>query len=165
MADGESCIFKCKFEIAEVLPGGLGRGASPNKNLRLASKVGCESRRSYCRRAQAGQHNEAGSEPRTSWRGPLHRNQRDFWYFWSQKYVQRANTVRPYTAHDSLFNNLQIIKQNSTIQMYGAVCFYLRLSSMYFLVTDFSLASISCGVPLNSTCPPFKPPSGPISII
>ena len=39
------------------------------------------------RRAQAGQHNEADSEPRTSWRGALHRNQRDFWYFWSQKYI------------------------------------------------------------------------------
>ena len=36
----------------------------------------------------------------------LHRNQRDFWYFWSQKYVQRANTVRPYTAHSGVLNNL-----------------------------------------------------------
>ena len=28
-----------------------------------------------------------GSEPRTSWRGALHRNQRHFWYFWCQKYT------------------------------------------------------------------------------
>ena len=41
-----------------------------------------------CRRAQAGQHNEAVSVPRTSWRGALHRNQRHFWYFWCQKYIQ-----------------------------------------------------------------------------
>ena len=36
----------------------------------------------------------------------LPRNQRDFWYFWSQKYIQRANTVRPYTAHSGVLNNL-----------------------------------------------------------
>ena len=50
----------------------------------------------------------------------LRRNQRDFWYFWSQKYVQRANTVRPYTAHSGVLNNLYPLdKTKSAIAQQG----------------------------------------------
>ena len=128
-------VLSCGYSFLNnvVLPGGLGREASPNNNMRLASKVGLSLY--YGKAAEwhslptsmggtvdlsrfvvENQRQEGVPPPMKKAFGfLLHRNQRDFWYFWSQKYVQRANTVRPYTEFGSMFNNLQIIKQNSTI--------------------------------------------------
>ena len=85
-------------------------------------------------------HNEAGSEPRTSWRGPLHRNQRDFWYFWSQKYVQRANTVRPYTAHSGVLNNLYPLDKTKSAISSGKVW---RIF-LFTILTVFSVFAFYC---------------------
>ena len=43
--------------------------APPNNNKRPRQRSAAPADGRDCRRAQAGQHNEAVSEPRTSWRG------------------------------------------------------------------------------------------------